>query len=471
MSTQKQQHTVGFSYPILSERDIVQCLHELGLTKINSEQLQKPTYETVQYIFENLVVSLCGISREELQQPVFAAIDVIDFAELHDESIPAMAFFVQTAKLMRASGVRDFSMKDLHKPDVVRLKKHLSAIINFAKFREEKLLAYTELQEKHEELMYSRDALKREHEELEKLLEKMTYERDSELPEVANVEADIDFVYAENQSLNKQQAALSQEVKSLKEEVAAMTDEASELKLQVNTARGTQEDLKAQIVQSPHKIKAVLDDIARSLETEQASAIDAEKKARDLASKLDSALKIEKELLKTISSMQETDAEIKKKKEVSKRVKALRQQISSQEHDITQLEATHQHLARQQSSLVERIERVKAQCEVRKQAAQGRVEEQLRHREAIEAGNAAAIAKLNQNEASIRAIEAQISDLQASHEHQIANVLRQYYSLMESVEVYQQKIEGCLLSNMDEGSKENTDFSQSITQSLLAPID
>lgn len=105
MSTQKQQHTVGFSYPILSERDIVQCLHELGLTKINSEQLQKPTYETVQYIFENLVVSLCGISREELQQPVFAAIDVIDFAELHDESIPAMAFFVQTAKLMRASGV------------------------------------------------------------------------------------------------------------------------------------------------------------------------------------------------------------------------------------------------------------------------------------------------------------------------------------------------------------------------------
>jgi kinetochore protein Nuf2 len=471
MSTHKQQHHVGFSYPILSERDIVQCLHELGLTKINSEQLQKPTYETVQYMFENLVVSLCGVSREELQQPMFAAIDVIDYAELHDESIPAMAFFVQTAKLMRASGVRDFSMKDLHKPDVVRLKKHLSAIINFAKFREEKLLAYTELQEKHEELIDSRDALKREQEELEKMLAKMTHEWDVELPEVANVEADIEFVYAENQSLNKQQAALSHEVKALKEEVAVMTDESSKLNIQVNTARGRQEDLRAQIVQSPHKIKAMLDDIANALEMEQASAIEAEKRARELASKLDAALRIEKELSKTIASMQETDAEIKKKKEVSKRVKTLRLKISGQEHEITQLETTHQHLHRQKLSLAERIERVKAQCEVRKQAAQGRVEEQLRHREAIEAGNAAAVAKLNQNEASIRAIESQISDLQSSHENQITHVLRQYYSLMESVEVYQQKIERCLISNMDDGSKENTEYSQNITQTLLSNAD
>ena len=87
------------------------------------------------------------------------------------------------------------------------------------------------------------------------------------------------------------------------------------------------------------------------------------------------------------------------------------------------------------------------------------------------AGIAAAVAKLNQNEASIRAIESQISDLQSSHENQITHVLRQYYSLMESVEVYQQKIERCLISNMDDGSKENTEYSQNITQTLLSNAD
>jgi hypothetical protein len=34
-------------------------------------------------------------------------------------------------------------MQDIHKPESVRLRRHLSAVINFAKFREEKLVAYT----------------------------------------------------------------------------------------------------------------------------------------------------------------------------------------------------------------------------------------------------------------------------------------------------------------------------------------
>jgi len=455
---------LSYSFPILSEKEIVQCLHELGM-KTTVEQIQKPTYEIVQHIFENLVVLLCGVTREELQQPVFAAIDAIEYAELHDESIPAMAFFVQTAKLLRSSGVKDFSMKDLHKPEGARLKKSLSAVINFAKFREEKLVAYTELQEKHEELIDNRDRLRREHEELEKELARMTEEREAELPEVANVEAEVDILYGENQALNKQQASMSNELKSLKQEVNAMTEDAAQLSLKVSAVRGTQEDLKAQIVQSPHKIKAELEDLDGALELEKAALSEAEKSSRDVASKLDAALKIEKEVAKVIAMMQDTTVEIKKKKEVSKRVKALRSHIASQEHELTQLEATNQHLNRQHASLMERIERVKAQCEIRKQAAQGRVEEQLRHREAIEAGNAAAVAKLNQNEAAIRAIEAKAADLRAAHESQIGSVLRQYHSLRETVHLYQEKIEG-YMRNADDTTKDQTDYS-SITQSLL----
>lgn len=49
--------------------------------------------------------------REELQQPVFTAIDALEFPELHDESIPFMAFLKQLTKLMKAAGVRDFMMQ------------------------------------------------------------------------------------------------------------------------------------------------------------------------------------------------------------------------------------------------------------------------------------------------------------------------------------------------------------------------
>ena len=36
---------------------------------------------------------------------------------------------------MAAGGVRDFGLKDVFKPEPQRLRRHLSAVVNFAKFR------------------------------------------------------------------------------------------------------------------------------------------------------------------------------------------------------------------------------------------------------------------------------------------------------------------------------------------------
>jgi kinetochore protein Nuf2 len=47
-------------------------------------------------------------------------------------------------KLMAASGIHDFGLKDIFKPEPIRLRIILSAIINFAKFREEKIAIFAE---------------------------------------------------------------------------------------------------------------------------------------------------------------------------------------------------------------------------------------------------------------------------------------------------------------------------------------
>lgn len=51
-----------YSFPILAEREIAMCLNELGMNA-TVEQLNKPTFEFVQPIYENLVTALMGISR------------------------------------------------------------------------------------------------------------------------------------------------------------------------------------------------------------------------------------------------------------------------------------------------------------------------------------------------------------------------------------------------------------------------
>ena len=49
--------------------------------------------------------------------------------------------------------------QDIFKPEAQRTRRNLSAIINFAKFREEKLVPYTELQDQIEASLAERDEL------------------------------------------------------------------------------------------------------------------------------------------------------------------------------------------------------------------------------------------------------------------------------------------------------------------------
>lgn len=55
--------------------------------------------------------------------------------------------------MLFACGVYDFSFRDLFSPDPKRVRRHLSALINFAKFREERTMAFSDLTNQTEDLM------------------------------------------------------------------------------------------------------------------------------------------------------------------------------------------------------------------------------------------------------------------------------------------------------------------------------
>jgi kinetochore protein Nuf2 len=57
---------------------------------------------------------------------------------------------------MSQVGILDFSIRDLIKPDAQRVKKILSAIINFAKFREEQLPVFDKHTERSVNALISR---------------------------------------------------------------------------------------------------------------------------------------------------------------------------------------------------------------------------------------------------------------------------------------------------------------------------
>jgi len=71
-----------------------------------------------------------------------------DYPDLHSsESFNEFTFFTELSNLMEICGYYDFSWRDLHAPESKRLRLQLSAVLNLAKFREEQLKVYAELNE------------------------------------------------------------------------------------------------------------------------------------------------------------------------------------------------------------------------------------------------------------------------------------------------------------------------------------
>ncbi|KAJ1408444.1 kinetochore protein Nuf2, partial [Ochromonadaceae sp. CCMP2298] len=131
------RHT--FSFPLLKTEEIAKCLNELGIP-IRQEELQTPDnhIEACRRMLESLAEICTGIQKEEMAQPSFVGLQTVIHPELHEESFPKLDTFRAVCKMMEICEIPDFTIKDLMSPTAARLRRHLSGIINFAKFREER---------------------------------------------------------------------------------------------------------------------------------------------------------------------------------------------------------------------------------------------------------------------------------------------------------------------------------------------
>jgi hypothetical protein len=92
---------------------------------------------------------VCAGKRDEdfIPTPTMLSVSASKpYPELHQE-FNELQFYTCVRDLMTMAGYASFSWRDLHCPTPKRLRYQLSAIINLAKYREEQLRVYAELNE------------------------------------------------------------------------------------------------------------------------------------------------------------------------------------------------------------------------------------------------------------------------------------------------------------------------------------
>ena len=132
--TSRRKKKPTYSFPILNAEEIVACMSELGI-EVTEQEVINPKPVIVHEVYVKLTEYCMGITAEEMSQGKFEGLAALSFPELHERSVPEIAYWRTVSKLMDAAQVPDFSfLMDCVKPIGERFIRNLSAIINFAKF-------------------------------------------------------------------------------------------------------------------------------------------------------------------------------------------------------------------------------------------------------------------------------------------------------------------------------------------------
>lgn len=263
--------TQQYSFPILKIDEVLLCLSELSIDAVAAD-LNEPTPGKVEQIYSQLVELLLDERREDMVQPNFNGMTELEYPELHEQSVSTVAFLRACQRLLTTCGINDFTMEDLTKPDKKKLKRNISAVINFAKFREERLNTYVEFTQETDALEEKKKQLQAENERLVTEWTEASKKKAHEQPEEERLVAENKKREVVVRDLWNEQTKVQEECRVFKSQLHEVQDEIRETKYKLLNAKEEVEQLSLQIVADPKKLKAEVHALSEAKKAE-ASAL------------------------------------------------------------------------------------------------------------------------------------------------------------------------------------------------------
>ncbi|KAJ3200020.1 kinetochore-associated Ndc80 complex subunit nuf2 [Entophlyctis luteolus] len=372
------QHT-GYSFPILKPSDIVPCMADLHIS-VSAEDLERPTPAKMLSVFETCAEIFMGVSQESL--PHFAALDIPEHPEIHQDDIALMGFYRLISKLIANIGIGDFSLRDLIKPEPAR-----------AEFVEQKAFLIEKKQEVAERVNTMR---------LQRAEEEPAYQRVRE--------RNLAFT-AELRELKRIQTAMTSDIENLKKSKNETIEKLARFCNQNNTQfllSNCKQDcsrLRNRIVPNPEKLQKALTDMLSSIASEKTSLAAREKQYRDLLSKLDAMT----DIVACSKLMEECEFEMKKAAAASNKLATEQENSERKKQELQDANIKQQQFNRQLSNINEKHSRLKKQYSSKKEANDAKMRDLCSSYEATLKERDANNQKIEANNARILELDEKIS--------------------------------------------------------------
>jgi kinetochore protein Nuf2 len=188
-----------------------------------------------------------------MAQPAFTGLKALSFPEMHEDSVPFLNTFRACSKMMEICAVDDFSIKDFMAPSKERLRKHLSAIINFMRYKEEKENIIHELSSTTQQYIEKSQKIREKYETTSHRLALLVEKTSEEANIIIKLESSCKEIETVITALNNQQADIREESAELKSRNSDLKDAIADKAVQYDECVNTKKKLSAQIVNSPER--------------------------------------------------------------------------------------------------------------------------------------------------------------------------------------------------------------------------
>lgn len=425
-----------FIFPVLKSADILLCMSELEIDLSKAEISEPHRHkDKIKKVFLILLDTCAGIQEPDLESPqaVQDKVASVKYSELHGEGISDIKFFIALRKCLRTCGVYDFSWKDLHAPTAKRLRWQLSAIINLAKFREDQLPIYAELNEPRNEFLQSLAEVNTEHEQLVSQLEEVRATSETDYSAMEAVEKECEDLTVQIAHSNKLQAAKREEAAALKRKANDLKDELATATWALEEADAEEERLRSQVVSSPDRRQRDLNAKRGALDREREECENVETQLQNTKTMCRHVGEAIKAMHTEVATVDDVKEEAGKYSKVAELLETTNHEFEASKKQVTEISEKIVLAERDLNRSEEKLTNLQKQSKSKMEVAQASLGKAKALMHSVEKDRQDGMQRIEDGSIRVREIETQIEDDRIQAQEDIQAMISEYRETEELV--------------------------------------
>lgn len=452
------------AFPLLDAKEITICLQSCDFIA-TEELVTKPTSQFIKSLFEQFLDTFMGISNDSLVKKVRENVqgsgqgnpghengngnhengnidhsddDSDTFSTLHLITLHRAAY-----KFFQGCGIYDLTLMDIMRPEPFKTRRFLSAVVNFARFREEHSAECEQLVIESESSLEKIRSVQTENDKIANQLTSLKEKLESDGQKKASLKQVNSYnlkLESELKKLKKAQEIVTLEHIQYKEEKSHLIEKLDDIQYLVSEANRDLERLRIYSTTDVSTLHKIISDLETQLATLQETYQNSVQQDQNLSITIESIQTVENELKNLFRILEEISNDVNKENETLSRLNDTQEyldQLNVQSNDLTK---QIQQIQRQLANMDEKTNKLKVQADERiTKSQQQLMNYRLDYTKLVEQRNLKE-EEYNKKKELISEIESNISKKKLEYQMEVRNTELKVTRLNAQIKLYLEEV-------------------------------